>query len=613
MIAITVLTTAMVGIGSVLGTQMLSVTSSSTWKVATDLLNQAMEEVRALPDSTLASGITDLTSCDSSVPGGTTPDANIKTSGTTWTFAPNNETIPHGDLACTGSQPATIPPLIPHQTKTTLNHLTFTVGVYPTIPSGLATGILRVTAIVSWKRIGLVGVHQLSAQTLVYPTTCIAPGNNAYAGPCQPLISAGAGANTGGSIQVTGTIAGVTFDQMIEVLPQATSSMQIQQISTVSGCAITSGGQYFVAGAGQSPAGQSKACSAADNDPASTSTWQTKSTGAQTSQSLVLTGTLADNLGLSETAGDTGTSTSTIAATGSPPAGAQTCTDLAGTAQTSKQPCGASAVTSGGSATLSATLFSSLLGGLGSVPLLSSGASTSPAGTFVGRYTLSGQSATYCATPVKTVDDGCVHAGASRSFGLLELAGLPSSTLSGALAVAPVGWGAGSANCPAGNYLVALTNYSDSAAAESGIDGAAPATATSGTPYLCYWNGTGYSSTSASLGSTSPALPINSGSFNFTNLAGTLSVSITSNLFLGTATTASTPSPWAANTASGCWQVPCTARATVTSPIQGSYQIAVSAANVLGGPLVSIANLTVSIDLGELTASSSYQAAPPQP
>ncbi|HLX87224.1 MAG TPA: hypothetical protein VKR22_02010 [Acidimicrobiales bacterium] len=615
LIAATFLCTVMVGIGSVLATQMVSVTSSTSWKVANGLLNQAMEEIRALPSTTLAAGLSDLTSCDSTAPGGSNPDANIHMSGSTWTLALNSETIPHGDLSCTSPNPTTTPPLIPHETTTTLNHLPFTVAVYPSIPSGMPSGIVRVTGIVTWKQVGLMGVHQISAQTLVYPTTCLAAGNNAYAGPCQALITAGAGANTGGSIQVTGTVAGLTFDQFFEVLPSATSSMQIQQTTTVSGCAVTSGGQTVIAGAEQAPTGEAKACSSADNDPGTnSSTWQTSSSGSQTSTTLSLPGSLSNVLQLSLGGGDSGTSTSSVAATGSPPTGAQACTDLAGTAQTVGQPCGSSSVTGAGAESLSLSLANSLLGSLGAVPLLSTAASSAPASSFVGRYTSSGTSSSYCKTPSATSGDGCVHAGATRSFGLLQLGGLPSGVLGSLLSggLAPVGWALGGANCPAGNYLVALTSYSDSVTAESGIDSTSPTAASSGTPYLCYWNGSGYSSTSAILGSTSPSLPINSGSFTFSNLANTLSVAISSNISLGTATTTSSPSPWAANTSTGCWQSPCTARATVTSPVQGSYSYTVSAASILGGPLVQIANVNVQFNLGELTASTSYQAAPPQ-
>ncbi len=619
LIAATVLVTVLVGIGSVLAAQVFSVTRSTSWKVGNALLNQAMEEVRALPYTNVASGLSDITTCDTTVPTAAQPDANIQTTpgSATWTFALNNETIPHADLTCTSPQPSQVPPLIPHETTTTINNLPFTVAVYPTIPSGMPSGIVRVTAIVSWKRIGLVGVHQISAQTLVYPTTCAASGNNAFAGPCQPYVSGGAGANTGGSIQVTGTIAGVTFDQFFEVLPSASSSMQIQQIATVSGCAITSGGQAIVAGSAQPPTGEAKACSSADNDPGTSSTtWQTSSTGAQSSSTFTLPGTLSNLLQLTLGGGDSGTSTSTVAASSPAPSGMQTCNDLAGTAQSTGQPCGGGSVTSAGSETLSLGVANSLLGSLGISPLLSMAATSSPAASFVGRYTSTGSSSSYCDTSSTTSGDGCVHAGATRSFGFLQLAGLPSgltgSVAGGGLGLAPVGWGLGTTNCPAGNYLVALANYSDTVTAESGIDAASPAAASNGSPYLCYWNGSGYTAVSALLGSSAPSLPINNGSYTFTNLAGTVSVAITSNLGLGTTTTSSSPSPWAANTAAGCWQAPCTARATITSPVQGSYEIKVSAASVLLGPLVQIADVIVNVNLGELTASTSYQASPPQ-
>jgi hypothetical protein len=167
---------------------------------------------------------------------------------------------------------------------------------------------------------------------------------------------------------------------------------------------------------------------------------------------------------------------------------------------------------------------------------------------------------------------------------------------------APAGWGntvSPNANCPAGNYMVALANYTDQVIAESGVNAnVATASVPSGSsqPYVCFWNGTGYTSVPVSLGSAPQPITIPGLSVVDTKIPS-LTVTVAASLSFGTVTA---PAP---TTPTGC-TTPCLSAATISSPIEGSisYQVTQGA--------TTIANLTIAINLGELNVGTSYQAAP---
>src|SRR6202035_2931657 len=202
LVATAVLATALVGIGSVLGTELVSISSATNQQVAAGLLNQAIEEVRALPYQIVANG---LNTTDATI----ATDANIAVSGTTpnqtYTFTPTHEAIPHASLSYTQA------PLVPHVSATTVDGTAFNIATYPTIDAA-ATGVYRITVIVSWRAGVIGGVSRISAQTFVYSESsgCLTNTNHPFAAPCQPFLYAQASADSGSSITVTGTILGVT-------------------------------------------------------------------------------------------------------------------------------------------------------------------------------------------------------------------------------------------------------------------------------------------------------------------------------------------------------------------------------------------------------------------
>jgi len=581
------LAACLVGVGSVLGSQLLSIGSSNAQQTGAGQLNQAMEQVRALPYQIVANG---LSTSDATI----ATDPNISVTGVSpnqaYTFVPTGEAIPHASLSYTQA------PFVPHISTTTVNATTFTIATYPSVVSG-APGVYRVTVMVSWKANALGGVSRLSAQTLVFSETtgCLTATNHPFAAPCQPFLYAQSSAGTGSSITITGTILGVSFTQVQLVLPVAASSMQIEQVSSVMGAVDTSGG-VITTPTGSQTVGSNRATSGADNDPGTPGGASQTNSTSQSGMSLTAgPGGSADSIGISSGWADSGVTTSTAAASASP-----ACADLGGSPQLTGLPCGSGSMTQSGTTSLvSAGLYAGTASLL-AAPLFSAGAAPSSTAAFVGRYTTGTPS--YCTS---TNGDGCVHAGAQRSLGTVEFAGLPGQLLSGLGldGVAPAGWGntvGPNTNCPAGNYMVALTNYSDRVAAESGVNANSATTtmpAGASQPYVCFWNGTGYTSQALSLGATPQALSIPALSvIDGVVPGGPVTVSVSSSLSVGTATTTRT-------TPTGC-ATPCQSTATISSPLVGSitYQVTQGA--------TTIANLTETVNLGELTVSTSYQAAP---
>jgi len=564
-VAATILTLSVTGIAAVLGTQIVSVGASSAQQTANGLVTKAMEEVRALPYQIVVDG---LSPSDTTI----ATDPNISVSGVSpnqkYTYVPTGESIPV-------ASPYTQVPFDPHISQLTVSGIKFNVATYPTIDP-VAGGVYRVTIVVSWH--ATKGVSAVSAQTLVYSpgsgggSGCITDTNHPFNAPCQPFFFGQSSSTSGGGLTVTGTVAGLTLTQIDLFGPQASSSVQIEQTSSVLGSVKTSEADLVAPGVNLTVGGNA-ANSSADNDPATQSpASESNSTAGQSgSQPLTLGSLLSTGLSAIPGLGDAGTTTSTIDASASP-----SCDDLAGHAQITGQPCGSGSVTQSG---LAATL-SGALSAVG-LPLVSLAPSSTS--TFSARYATSGSS--YCTS---TSGDGCIHAGSSRSFGTLELAGLPALTG----LVDPLGWGAGSAGCPAGNYFVALVGYSDQVAAESGIGASAPTT-TVNSSKLCFWNGTTYQSQTVSLGSVLQAVSIPTLTVGIPAIAA---VTITPTISFGrVATTQVAPS--------GC-STPCTASSEVTSPISGSLEVKVT---VLG---VQLADLTIGVDLGNSEVSTSYQAAP---
>src|SRR4051794_20865660 len=254
-------------------TQSLSEISFAKQRQTADgLLDQTMEQVRALRYSAIQAGLdtTDLTN---------NPDSNISASGGVYTFVPNGETIV--TAAHSGAVPA---PLNPHRSTISINSTSYTISTYPTYFQG-GTTTYRVTVIVSWSPSQIHGVsNQVSSQTIVSSPSsgCLSDQTHPFAAPCQPFLYAQATSGNG-FIQITpqaGTVGdaisgpngngSVPLSDANLFLVRDSSTMQIEQISKVQGAGQTSSAELNLDTSGTSSGG-AIANAQADNDPATVS------------------------------------------------------------------------------------------------------------------------------------------------------------------------------------------------------------------------------------------------------------------------------------------------------------------------------------------------------
>ena len=604
-VASVILLVSMLAVGSQLGTQFLSISTSADQQAAGGLLNQAMEEVRALPYTFVADG---LNPTDSTV----TADSNITISGST--CKTNNSAIwnPAEVIPCSPGNAAQAP-FDPHVSTSTLDGETFSVAAYPSIDAtdtGTGPAVYRVTVIVSWKS-GQIGPKQLVAQTLVFSASngCLTQNNHPFAAPCQPFLYSATSAG-GGYINVTPVagsgnpaVSGDAFDSVELLLPSSSTVAEIEQVSSVLGFAQDSIGEISSGGTVQSSGTSgAQASVAVDNDPGTVKHTSSTASLAQDAGIIELPTTpsgTANWVSVQPDSSDTGSLMATVSAGASP-----SCTDLSSAQQLTSLPCGNAQVTPGaGGASVLMGLFAGTAS-LGSAPLgaLTTQAAAYPDETFAARYSSSG--GTYCTT---TSGDGCVHGGAEESLPPVEVGGLPGQFLTDG--AKPSGWGTGTGVCPSGsgsNYLLAVVNYSAGVSSESGYSGSSlasptvsvPVAGSSATPTLCYWNGSGYSTQAITWTSTAPGAP------------SPPAVSVTdSTVSTGAVTVTMTPTiqlvPTSKSTSGSlpCSSV-CTANATVPSLVQADILYVVTQ----GG--TTLADLDIHLNLGQVSAASSYQEAP---
>jgi hypothetical protein len=569
-------------IASELGTQLLSVSSTSKHQEADGLLDQAMEEVRALPYQIVANG---LSTSDSTV----STDPDIVVTGTApnqvFTFSLTGETIPHGALSYTQA------PFVPHSSTMTIDNVAFTVSAYPTNVTGV-TGAYRVTIVVSWNGNPQGGATSVSAETVVYSASsgCLTSTNHPFAAPCQPLLYASALSGKGDA-DITAEpgwtgdlIPGVSVDSFELSLPDSSSQVQVEQTSRAFGDTETSGAQWDD-GEDLLGSGSVAANSEADNDPGTAEDSTSTATTAQSASLLQAGLSSPDWLEAQPGSSDSGVTTSSAAASSTP-----ACVNLSGTTQTNGLPCASGSVQQTGAATLQLGLAAGV-SSLGTTTLASVGSTPSsyPDESFISRVTASGGSA--CGS---TSGDGCIHAGAQEAYGTVALGGLPSQFVTDN--ATPSGWA---------TSLVTLSNYSAQASSESGVGATNPSASVpipgAATPTLKYWNGSGYTTLSLSnWGASPPTLTIPTVSVRDSAItSGAVTLTMSSSLSLGPITTVANP----ATTTVGCSSV-CAASVLVSSPVQGDIVYQFTQAGI------TIAEFSMDVDLGELDLSTSYQAAP---
>lgn len=566
MVALLVVFVAMVALAYALTVSLTDIAYASQRQSATGLANRAIEQVRALPYATVATGLN-----ANDVANHASSDPNISKSNGNYYFG--------GEQIVTSSSSAAVAPLDPYiqgPTQIGPNSSTYTVHVYVTYYQGsTSSGVFRVTAVVDWTNPQRRGPNpEVQAQTVVFaPNGCVSRQTHPFGAPCQPFFYADAG------VQGTGLAAGGVDGQ--PPLPGASNvatstllptfqdaGMQLEQVQSVHASATTDGGTISYNDGTTSPAtaGQQAAHAAASNDPTQPGLgpYQTQTAPGQASSPAVSPGSDA-SFAVTPASADTGSASATTAAST-----ANSCTDISGTALTTNEPCSYSSTRLAGSSPAA-----DVLNGPADVtfPMASVAAAPSAQVAATQFDAKPGAKTTVCPT---AGGDGCVHAEASRALGTVQVGGMPP-------AGTPAGWS---------GYLVQVTGFSDSVSAESGVGTVTTgpsASVTGGT--LSYWNGTGYAT--LSLGATSEALTIPDVS------ATDNGVTVTASATLSTGSTKTSTAPGSCTPA-------CTlsSSATSSSPVTGDIIYTVT----YGGS--TVASVDLHVDLGTLSASTSYQPAP---
>jgi prepilin-type N-terminal cleavage/methylation domain-containing protein len=604
---------------------------------ANGVAEQAMEELRALPSSYIANG---LSTADPTISG----DSNIQSScpsqmGTgAWCLnypgGAGTEMLVHGALSYTN-----VAPLVPHETTQVVGPTTYTVDSYVTYycPGGATgstqapcanyvstVGAYQLSVYVTWAAAEVHGVaNQVQLQSTFFaPTGCSSNTTHPFSGPCEPFFYAqGSGAQA--AIDITDISSALTPDEFKQsgfsdahlLLPTTDADAQLEQVATVTGRSKTGGLSYTVGGVSTSN-GVYSATSYSDNDPSGSN--PTSSGGAVTNQPVNdLTPCAADVVSGGSDCLNLSFGGSSVSATSTSDVAARStdtypCTDPeSGASQNDTQPCGNSKAPQG--ASISAQLqLSGLAGAKFGTATLASLASPSSENVSFTDFATSPESATYpswtgvaptsrCAyTQVANGGTGCLHTEAYRYLGAVNLGGLPNGLPGGEL---PSGWNGylmqvtGSANCSGG--------YQEFVEAEAGTGPNAPVVAQCGA--VKYWNGTGYTtlSTWPSAGSTT-----STGTVTVTDTSqtsGTFTVTTNGTFTRGASSTATAGLPsgftCAAQSGGTCYL---SGSATSNGPLTGDINYTVTYTPQGAVLSTTIAQFRIHVSFGALLAKATY-------
>jgi hypothetical protein len=526
---------------------------------ADGLLDEAMEQLRALPYDTISLGLrtSDLAGDPRLIGAGT--------SASPYRLAATNERIVHV------SNNRVVAPIVPNSSTRTVNGVVYTVRMYLTyFNDDTTTGTFTATAYVDWFSGVFRGATFVRTSTVIFSpaaaaagsaSSCLSTATHATAGPCLPFFTATSSVKAGRTSFTTGSTLGAVVDT-----PSVASVFQIEQVKTVLGLASTEAlglpsGTPSVWGpvAGGSQATDDQAA----NNPKPYDTMSGSSAPPGSSPTTPFgSGTLSFTVG----AATTYDSVSTIRANPAVPAASPyLCRDLAGTALADDLPCGR---TTGSSGTMTGTVtVPSQPLGLTTMDVLEIGTTT------VGAHT----NYDALASGASCTASGCAKTAASRTVSSIKIGSLP-----------------GPLKLPGMGFLVELTGYSDSVTAEAGITSAVPTATSAGT--LKVWNGVGYTTIpwATAKGTTLPVAAVSAS-------LGAVTINITTDLRAGT--TSAQPT-----TGTCLGSLACTTRseAVVSSPLTGTITY-----DIRSG-LVSVLSFTMAVNMGDLSATAAY-ADPPTP
>jgi type II secretory pathway pseudopilin PulG len=517
---------------------------------ATSVANQIMEETRGLAYVKITQGL--LTSDLDPV-----TDSNVKLCSGTYRF----KSCSTGEKIVNQAGLSNVTPLVPHTGTISSGYpTTYTWKTYVTNDDP-SNNPYRVTVIVSWSSGHVNGVTKsITTQSLFYsPSGCVSSSTHPFAAPCQPFFYSQARA-AAPTVTFSGSISGLTFSGATLDGTTAEADGQQEQVNQTQATVSQSDTSLTDGGGTQSGGGTTSTAAAADVDPGSTTgTYQNTSLSAGGGSSFSSTNGSGTTFAVSNAGGDTGSITSAISANSATAA----CPPSA--SETDNQPCSYAKVQQAG--TLQATLAVNSGGAnLGTANLASVGGAGSATTAFTNRTLVSGR-------------DGRLDQTVVRSLGTVNIGGLPANVSS------PSGWT---------GYLMTLSSYADTATASGGANNAsAPAGSVTGGS-LAYWNGSGYTPLNAASLATAGSIPFTAASVTRTISGHTVVVGISGTATKGGVATTSTGG-------SGTYTA---AKATVGPPVTATLAYTIT----IDGTTVT--NLSITIDLGTITARGQYQAAP---
>ncbi|MHB8296275.1 MAG: type IV pilus modification PilV family protein [Acidimicrobiales bacterium] len=582
-------------------------------QAANGLAGKAMEQLRAIPFSTLAAG---LSTSDPTLAGDPAV-TGCTVGGTTYSYCYDGEPMPTTSSASVG-------PIDPHIHSVVIGPTTYKVAVYVTYNStgssgpGSSTAAYDAYVVVSWTGAARQGVAPSVTTTSVFysPVGCSGSVTHPLSGPCIPYLYGTADA-TGGQVSVSGSVSGAPFTSLSLSSAGGMTTMQLEQASSTQAVSSTSGASLSQSTLPAQAAGSYQASAITSEDPASSSpayecaSFPTSCPSSSAPSQVPQAATTLTSSGGSGTNGISVTSSASDTALGQSTTSASTTNACAnpktGSPAQTQQPCGYTDATQAGTASATMALYAGTTS-LGSANLAVLGPSPAPASpvpgpvqSFVARYMSPGSN--YC---TGAAGSGCVHAGVSLLLGQLDLGGLPSGV------AVPAGWSSGgTAPCGAYGYLVELCGYGASAAAEAGqgaaISGTSPSapTSASASGRISYWDGTGFTTASLSGRVAGSSIPAKAVVVRQAVSGGRVSVQVTPYLTAGGAATTSSSTVGGSSSCSTCMAA---ASSDVPAPIGGYISYVVSYAPT-GGTASQVASVDITPSIGGVQAKASYAPA----
>jgi type II secretory pathway pseudopilin PulG len=578
-IALTLVTAALVTLAYTATSGFRYIAFSRERQAADQIANQVMEQVRGLAYTKIKQGLKTENL-------GTDPYVQ-SCSGTYKLRLPGTASCAGEKIVSTSSL-ANVSPLVPNNgtVGTAQGYpVDYTYRVYitnncPAVGGSCTTATpYKATIHVSWDSPQMSGVAEyVQVQSYFWsPTGCVSSNTHPFAAPCQSFFY-GQALMPAGSIRLTsGSIAGLTVSSASLLMAEAESTVQQEQVSQVQGKLTPTATTLVDDGACTDPAcnggSTSSRTTAADADPSgATPNYSAVTSGFLGPLSSYSSSAGSASFTVSNTAGDTGQTESAVTANATypcPPNPPQASTE------TDSLPCGGSKIRQAGTLSMSATLngYSANLGAV----TIASIAAPSPAAdsyTYANRQAVSGQS-------------GNIEDTVDRQIGRVNIGGLPANV------TPPANWD---------QAFVVLTGYHDRVFSAAGTSASATTAAISaGT--LKYWNGSGYTSITLT-GSGASGYGYSIAGFDRTVSSTVSGHTVAVRLRMATGSPfsmASQPTISTTSCGTGCVSA---ATSTIGSPIYGNFLYSVT----IDGVAV-VNDLSLAVDLGTITAKSTYQAA----